>query len=401
MDLSPEVMRLLLETAQPGPRMDPGGDPYSQMLREQAQADTAASFGPPSDFVPERPARMGSTDFGGEALDDVARALLAASQNMQPRTNVGRLAQGFAQGFGQVRSRRADQREAINAGENQRATMRTAANIESAKERRARLSSIASSMATHRHQMERDRKKAAADAAAAKAEREWQTQEKRLDRAAYGNPRSGAGLAPGSGGVKRVFDGTDRAWADYVKAGQATLASVPREGGRRDRVVTLLAEEGSEIIPQKVRDTKAALAEARGVINSFESLVASVNTGRGLGRLAAGAGSLYKGATQEHTAHAVYDTEREGMLAVIARAVGEKGVLTDRDSDRANKLMPSRFDTRAVAERKLQGLRRFLDEKEREVMRAYMGDVMRDPGAFGTARPGNVGTGTADPMGIR
>lgn len=140
-ELNPELLRMLLATSlpptMPGHRADPMLDgPGSD---EEIARARMAQFGPPSDFVPERPARMGSTDFGGEALDDVARALLAASQNMQPRTNVGRLAQGFAQGFGQVRSRRADQREAINAGENQRATMRTAANVKSQEQRMASL----------------------------------------------------------------------------------------------------------------------------------------------------------------------------------------------------------------------------------------------------------------------
>ena len=58
----------------------------------------------------------------------------------------------------------------------------------------------------------------------------------------------------------------------------------------------------------------------------------------------------------------VYRDMKESFLATLARAKGERGVLTDQDVKRVEKALPSFGDTEKVAQRKLIQSRKLLLE---------------------------------------
>lgn len=181
--------------------------------------------------------------------------------------------------------------------------------------------------------------------------------------------------------------------ADAVETGQIQFTAVPFN--IRLRVLSLLAERGSTILPPKVRDTISGVSAARGVLSEIESLAEEVNVhGAGPGRFVGGALSAGRGMLQTNEADALYDKTREGFLATISRATGERGVLTDRDVFRAKQLLPARSDSRAIARRKVAQLKNFLDNIEKRAVKVYT--------SSGTSLAGKRAPAQSDdPLGIR
>jgi hypothetical protein len=63
-----------------------------------------------------------------------------------------------------------------------------------------------------------------------------------------------------------------------------------------------------------------------------------------------------KSVTQSDPNVAVYDGMRGGVLSLIVRALGEKGTLSDMDIKRAAQLIPSKYDTNPVREKKFKAV---------------------------------------------
>lgn len=170
-------------------------------------------------------------------------------------------------------------------------------------------------------------------------------------------------------------------WVNLLTTGQATLPNVPQK--IRTAVVGRLAETGEKILPPKVRQTVNDLGAAESVMDTIESLVGEVNTGGPkLSRVKQGIKSTVKGVLQTDNDDALYDQTMRGFLATIARSTGEKGVLTDRDSERARNLLPHRFDAKNIAAAKVQQLRQFVRGQKLRTMHnftATSSELVNDP----------------------
>ena len=175
-------------------------------------------------------------------------------------------------------------------------------------------------------------------------------------------------------------------WVKLLTTGQATLSQVPNN--IRTPVVNALSQTDNIILPTKVRQTINDLGAAESVMDGIEHLVAEVNTGGPKGsRIKQGIKSTIKGALQTDVDDAMYDKTMRGFLATIARSTGEKGVLTDRDSERARNLLPGRFDAKTVANAKVEQMRQFIRGQKARTIRNFTStssQLVQDPWRTGT-----------------
>ena len=103
----------------------------------------------------------------------------------------------------------------------------------------------------------------------------------------------------------------------------------------------------------------AQISAAEGLIDQLESgysmAAGKGQTGFGIGPLSGLLGGVSGGAINQEAA--LYNSIRAGFTALIARATGERGVLTDADAQRALSLMPSLNDSPQLAQNKLNQIR--------------------------------------------
>lgn len=177
--------------------------------------------------------------------------------------------------------------------------------------------------------------------------------------------------------------------AESILSGQSDLTAYPIR--LRSRIVRYMADTGQKMTPKKVREAKAMLGPALGVLDEIEGLSSLVNTSKGVKRFGAGIGATIGAITQNNPEAQALQNARRGFLASIARAAGEKGVLTEQDVSRAQALLPSLFDTREVAQNKIKRLRSFLSSIEERATQAYT-----DKRGATTA-----GANDNDPLGVR
>lgn len=193
MNLDPQLLALLSQTSAPPVRNDPEG---------LAGFRSREFRGTQSPMVPERPLQMQGTGgpFGmsGEALDALAQAVFSASQNFQPRNDFEGFLGGLAGGLAAPRLREVQQRDSFNAGEQERAKMRTKANVEHENAQREHVRGLGSGLAKHRWDSKRAREDDERAAAEKEKDRAFEAKQKALDRAAYGN-RGGGGARPLAG----------------------------------------------------------------------------------------------------------------------------------------------------------------------------------------------------------
>lgn len=131
------------------------------------------------------------------------------------------------------------------------------------------------------------------------------------------------------------------------------------QGGKNS---TKLLAVAKAIDPPMSETRKSQISQMEGaedLISQLESAYvrASENgqTGFGVGPLAGLVGKVSGGAIAQDAK--VYNQLRNGFTALIARATGEKGVLTDADAERALGLLASLNDTPESAARAFQGIR--------------------------------------------
>lgn len=263
MNLDPQLLQQLLASSAPGTRQpQPGYAPPPQ----------------PGQMVPERPLRMGPTGgpFGmsGETLDNVARAVLQASQQFQPRNDFEGFLGGLAGGLAGGRVQDMHQRGQFNLREQDRADMRTQANVKSEDERRQFVRSAASSLASHRQQLIRDRMQAEARAAAEQTAYERELPDKRAARESNERvARIHASNKGGGGGVERFDDMTKldvqsvrefyqpqvSAAHGEVKRLKDLRAKAGSLGGKRE----VLAATGAKDVPSAISALDAEISKAQ------------------------------------------------------------------------------------------------------------------------------------------
>lgn len=161
--------------------------------------------------------------------------------------------------------------------------------------------------------------------------------------------------------------GTPESWVKLVASGQAGLQNVPI--GIRNSVADILVSSGSAIVPQKARDTINGINAASALVDKLESLWSAkgVKHAAGAARLGAGLQNAAGAYTQSNTDAAEYDRLKEN-LSTLARAMGERGVLTDQDVARVKKAIPTLYTDSRLGPRQFQTLRSlFLSFKTRAV----------------------------------
>lgn len=160
-------------------------------------------------------------------------------------------------------------------------------------------------------------------------------------------------------------------YANMVSTGQLTLAQVP--ASVRGDVVNYVANNGIDILPLKARESIAAVNSGRGVLDQIKTYSDTLNKTSGtLGKVFGGfassvGGKLGRNQASSQASAALGDIKKS-LVSTLSRALGEKGVLTDFDVKRAQALIPSPYDTRQEAQRKIKTLETFFNNLEQ---RAY------------------------------
>lgn len=117
-------------------------------------------------------------------------------------------------------------------------------------------------------------------------------------------------------------------------------------------------------------DTRSALS----IVNELDTLSRAVNTvSFGPTARAGGAiASIMEKLGLNNTARQ-FESARTGLLSLVARSLGEKGVLTDQDIARVRKLVPSLGDSSVEARDKINRLKRFFNERIGNIFSTYGG----------------------------
>ena len=113
----------------------------------------------------------------------------------------------------------------------------------------------------------------------------------------------------------------------------------------------------------------AQIQAATGLINQLETAFLGAQskgqTGFGVGPVSGLLGGVTGGAINQEAA--LYNSLRKGFTALIARATGERGVLTDADAQRALSLIPSLNDSPSLARNKLKEVREIFREAQARI----------------------------------
>lgn len=140
------------------------------------------------------------------------------------------------------------------------------------------------------------------------------------------------------------------------------------------------------------RDSLAAFDKARGIIGDIRQYSERVN--QSAGGLAGRAKQSMRlwGAWTQSDPDAALLMSKAGELANLARSMGEKGALADKDVARAAALVPNVLDTRQVAQQKIIDMLAIIDKGEESFRKSLgpnaQGVVTPTPkSAMGTAPP--------------
>jgi hypothetical protein len=171
-----------------------------------------------------------------------------------------------------------------------------------------------------------------------------------------------ASRASSGGGVESMTPEEIEGLSRQVVSGEIEITALPNRKGNDVRTVVLknINDTGRVILKPKARDTMQVLSAAEGILDELSAMSANINVGDSGTRWVSGSKAAAEGAIQSRPDVAVYNSARKGFLATIARATGERGVLTDRDVMRAQQLIPGIFDSKEVATGKLLMLREFI-----------------------------------------
>lgn len=337
-------------------------------LGDQYQASLMAGNSPfASEPAPNVPVSPGPFGMSGDLADSLARAF-EGWQPPQLRGNasggqqfIANLLSGAAQGFSRSRLADIGQREKSQAaGMEERKARREA--------QQASASEAAKALRAHREILAKERLDLEAEN---RANKENDRRSARDAAEAAAQARLQAGLKGGAGGDAAEDDPVAAAWGDKIANGEAEFTSVPFK--KRDAVVLYMKNNNLVATPKKLRDAINTLSGARGAVDQLEKLSVAVNKARNPARRIAEMGPKFvAGLTQSDENITMMKDAREGFLALIARAAGERGVLTDQDVARARKNTPSVNDLAPIAQKKLKNLRDLFDSVEARSRKSYL-----------------------------
>lgn len=149
--------------------------------------------------------------------------------------------------------------------------------------------------------------------------------------------------------------------AGLLSPTEAQLFGVPF-GTTKEGVVGFSALSASQ------RQAASAFASAREIITTIENTADNLITATNAVEAAAQAASI-GGKILARDANAVlFKEQKKGLMSLLVRALGEKGVLTNTDIDRVRGLLPSIYDTVEIKNRKLNDLRNFIDGVEKTTL---------------------------------
>jgi len=142
--------------------------------------------------------------------------------------------------------------------------------------------------------------------------------------------------------------------------------------------------------PAEMSKEQIAMQGAINIVDEIENMVSGLNLSDSEVGAAIG-GTLNKGygAVVPASDAGVYSTARKGFVSRISRALGEVGVLTDKDIERAVNLIPDLTDTPESAQEKLSRLRSLISQ-----MQSLYGGEMPSGSGYGSLDDiGNLGYG--------
>ena len=326
--------------------------------------------GGPMEPVQQVPSAVGSGNPG--FAERIGLELNDAPVSFRPTGNVGQNAvaqflTSMANQYGRSTARSVTKREQLDEALKKEAAAKNERNIA--------LSDAARALARQRYDKKKEMELASSlRASETKAELEqrnaFTAEQNRLDResaeriARIREAGASRGLPAGPQG-----DATLGYWANALATNQAKLPQVPRE--IRSPLLAYMAQNGINVVPDKVRNTITELASARSIVQEMKDELSRVNAPRNFAeRATTGALNVVGAATQANTAAASFNASRESFLATLARAAGERGVLTDQDIARARKMTPGLTDTRAFRESRWSRIEAWLDNMEERAMTA-------------------------------
>lgn len=178
------------------------------------------------------------------------------------------------------------------------------------------------------------------------------------------SPQSSESL-PQGGGIENILEGEIVSEADASGKNnmtdllrQVALLDLMKGGKNINKIIAL----SKFIEPPQTESQKGQVAQinaAEGLIDQLESgfnmAQAKGQTGFAKGPLAGLLGGVSGGALNQEAT--LYNSIRSGFTALIARATGERGVLTDADAQRALSLIPSLNDSPGLAAGKIEQIR--------------------------------------------
>lgn len=176
--------------------------------------------------------------------------------------------------------------------------------------------------------------------------------------------------------------------AELLTPSEANELGVPfgTTKGQAEGIMPMTAQQRAAI---------ASYDSARTIIADIRQYSEKVNlAGGGLKGRAAQGMKLWGAWTQSDPDAALLQS-KAGELANLARSMGEKGALADKDVARAAALVPGVMDTREIAQKKLNDMSILIDEGERN-FRKSLGIDARAPGK--TSKVPSVKAPPPDPL---
>ncbi len=180
------------------------------------------------------------------------------------------------------------------------------------------------------------------------------------------------------GNVSSTGNASVDAWVDLLSKGQTQIYNIPTN--IRNDVITKAAERGVQILSPTFAK---ASADAQSSFNSAINQLSTIETNANKVITAQGLGGLLKQGTQStiskipyvgaalQPAFKLYNDSVDAFTSMLARAVGEKGMLTDLDIARVKKALPQPTDTAELAKLKLDTFKSLLNSIKNGAVDAY------------------------------
>src|SRR3990167_7563360 len=152
------------------------------------------------------------------------------------------------------------------------------------------------------------------------------------------------------------------AYAEDLESGQIETTNVPVK--LRGKVLALIKSRGGVVVSKDKREQINAFQSAQQIVNDIEEISKKVNTETGFRSVIVGRTRQAAALAQEDPDVSLFQSKR-GTLGLLIRALGERGVLTEGDIQRAGALIPLVTDSKTVAERKINALRGLMTNIEK------------------------------------